>query len=104
MPEPEEAEGDGEVDEEPRPDPAEVREAARRLEVVGEEEVVCECDGEPDQVGAEGEEVPRHHLHPPAGRRHGRLLGGVAWGLVLDTDRDTVPLDQIHSRAANEGS
>ena len=83
MPEPEEAEGDGEVDEEPRPDPAEVREAAGRLEVVGEEEVVGEGDGEPDQVGAEEEECASDQLDPPAGGSHELGLGGHARGLVL---------------------
>ena len=50
---------------EPFKDPAKVCKALGSLVVVGEEEVVEESDGQPDQGGAEEEELPGDQLHPP---------------------------------------
>ena len=83
VPEPKKAKGDPEIDTKSVEDPAGVPQTFGRLVVVGEEEVVGEGDGEPDQVGAEEEECASDQLDPPAGGSHELGLGGHARGLVL---------------------
>ena len=52
----------------PFQDPATVGQTLGSLVVVGEEEIVEESDGEPDQVGAEEEELASDEFHPPGTR------------------------------------
>ena len=53
---------------EPFQDPAKlpVSQVLGRLVVVGEEVIVEESDGQPDQVGTEEQELAGDQLHPPA--------------------------------------
>ena len=51
--------------EKPLQDPVQICKTFSCLVIVGEEEVVEESDGQPDQVGAEEEELPGDQLHPP---------------------------------------
>ena len=81
MPETKVSKSDDEVDSEPEEDPVELVEALGRLEVVGEEEVVAEGDGEPDEVGAEEEELSGDEGDPPSRRGHRLGLRGQTGSL-----------------------
>ena len=67
---------------EPFKDPAKVCKALGSLVVVGEEEIVEESDGQPDQVGTEEEELAGDELHPPGSVRYKNTgtLSGVFQG------------------------